>query len=467
MSPSQNSDFEGFERGPIKHGFENVLKARLSDALFFYNEDLKTDPKIFADRLEHVVFHEKLGSMKQKVERLQRLAPNSNRAAELCKLDLVTQMVGEFDELQGLAGAEYARKRGEPDNVVAAIREHYKPAGQSDSLPSEAAVELALADKMDSLVGFLGIGIKPSSSKDPFALRRLAVGIIRIVEYYAELQTVGTAQTEHRSNELSNSLWLSDLFAAAVEAYKQQGIALRENVASTFQNFLYERLFFYLLEQRGARQDIVKCAIESHKQKGRLDICGVFTMVNALEEFVVADFFDDTMTLWTRLNGFLGNKCILSPQKNCVDEQRIDEPANFQRLGIYPATERADGRRHVAQAPSCTQRTAQDEQRIDEPANFRWPGINVELFETDEERLVYDAVKKVVTEFERCNSSNKDTILSKFRLLGGLRPSFEAFFKAVQVNTDKKDIANNRLSLLALCLDLYRGVADLSPIAKR
>lgn len=177
----------------IAAGNAKVLSARLSDARFFWEEDQKLPLESRLETLKGVTFHAKLGTMYQRVERItvlaRELAPLvgadpalAERAARLCKADLATGMVGEFPELQGIMGGYYARAQGEPDAVADAVRDHYKPIGPSDSVPTDpVTVAVALADKLDTLVGFFAIDEKPTGSRDPFALRRAALGVIRIV----------------------------------------------------------------------------------------------------------------------------------------------------------------------------------------------------------------------------------------------------------------------------------------------
>ncbi|MFX4084112.1 glycine--tRNA ligase subunit beta [Sphingobium yanoikuyae] len=180
----------------IVAGNRKVLAARLSDARFFWQQDRKTPLAEQAKKLGRITFHEKLGTVADKVERVAKLAewlaregivPNcdpalARQAAELCKADLVTEMVGEFPELQGVMGGYYARAEGLPDAVADAIRDHYKPVGQGDDVPTApVTVAVSLADKLDTLRSFFGIDEKPTGSRDPFALRRAALGVIQIV----------------------------------------------------------------------------------------------------------------------------------------------------------------------------------------------------------------------------------------------------------------------------------------------
>ena len=181
----------------VVDGNRKVIAARLSDARFFWELDQKTTLAEHAKKLERITFHEKLGTVADKVDRVAKLAswlvfdakaPNGDhqltrQAAELCKADLVTEMVGEFPELQGLMGGYYAQKEGLPQEVADAIRDHYKPAGQGDDVPTApTTVGVALADRLDTLLSFFKVDILPTGSKDPFALRRAALGFLRLVQ---------------------------------------------------------------------------------------------------------------------------------------------------------------------------------------------------------------------------------------------------------------------------------------------
>src|ERR1700686_3753045 len=174
-------------------GNERVIRARLSDAKFFYESDLKTRLEDRLPKFENIVFHEKLGTQGERIKRIERLAAEiaplvgadvekATRAAHLAKADLLTEVVGEFPELQGLMGKYYALAQGEDASVAAASEEHYKPQGPADRVPSDpVSIAVALADKIDTLVGFWAIDEKPTGSKDPYALRRAALGVIRLI----------------------------------------------------------------------------------------------------------------------------------------------------------------------------------------------------------------------------------------------------------------------------------------------
>src|SRR6201987_3966050 len=177
----------------IVAGNERVIRARLSDARFFYQTDLKTRLEDRLPKFTDIIFHEKLGTQAERIERIEQLAAElaplvgadvkkAKRAALLCKADLLTEMVGEFPELQGTMGKYYAQEQGEDEAVAHASEDHYRPKGPDDLVPSDpVSITVALADKIDTLGGFWAIGEKPRGSKDPYALRRAALGVIRLI----------------------------------------------------------------------------------------------------------------------------------------------------------------------------------------------------------------------------------------------------------------------------------------------
>ena len=215
----------------MQKGYESVLRARLSDASFFYEEDLSQSFSERISGLKNIIFHADLGSVYQKVERLNFCAndPKVKQAALLCKNDLLTNMVGEFPELQGIMGEIYAKAQGVDSAVAAALKGYYQPQGANDACPlDDVSWELSLLDKVDSLVGFFGIGMKPSGSKDPYGLRRSALGIIGLMLH------------KNAPNNLLPYLQKS------VESYANQGITLKNNVIETVVSFITERLSAFL-----------------------------------------------------------------------------------------------------------------------------------------------------------------------------------------------------------------------------
>jgi glycyl-tRNA synthetase beta chain len=239
----------------IVAGNERVIRARLADAKFFYDTDLKTRLEDRLPQFKHIVFHEKLGTQWERIERIERLAAelapavgadveNTRRAAQLAKADLITEVVGEFPELQGVMGKYYALAQGEGASVAAACEEHYKPLGPSDRVPADPiSVAVALADKIDTLVGFWVNDEKPTGSKDPYALRRAALGVIRIV--------------------LTRNLELSPrgMFEMHVRRFRPEMSDTEiSNAGDSFVDFFDERLKVQLREQ-GARHDLVDAVL--------------------------------------------------------------------------------------------------------------------------------------------------------------------------------------------------------------
>ena len=256
----------------ITAGNERVVRARLSDAKFFWDTDRAVPLEDRLPKLDAIVFHEKLGTQGERIARIgamaQDLAPLlgadpalAARAARLAKADLVTEMVGEFPELQGLMGRKYAALQGEHDSVCAAIEEHYKPLGPSDRVPSDpVSIAVALADKLDTLVGFWAIGEKPTGSKDPYALRRAALGVIRLVL------------------DRSLRLRLLEQVGAADRGLAGRGGADAKELLA----FFADRLKVYLRDQ-GARHDLIDAVFAL---PGQDDLLMVVRRVEALQTFL-------------------------------------------------------------------------------------------------------------------------------------------------------------------------------------
>ncbi|MBT07425.1 MAG: glycine--tRNA ligase subunit beta [Rhodospirillaceae bacterium] len=261
----------------IVDGNERVLRARLHDAKFFWETDKAISLSDHGKGLSHITFHTKLGSVADKVVRLSVLAPkigrfvpgtdseSLQRAAALCKADLVTEMVGEFAELQGVMGKYYALAQGEPGPVAEAIGGHYAPLGPTMSCPTEPnCICLALADKIDTLVGMFTAGERPTGSKDPFALRRAALGIVRII----------------LENKVRVSL--SAMIAWSRETYIGQDIACGDKIGEVVLLFILDRLKVYLREM-GFRHDIVEAAFSV---PDNADLVRLQLRIEALHDFL-------------------------------------------------------------------------------------------------------------------------------------------------------------------------------------
>jgi len=260
----------------IVSGNERVIRPRLSDARFFYRTDLKTKLEDRLPKFEQIVFHEKLGTQGQRIARIERLAvelaplvgadvEKVRRAAKLCKADLLTEVVGEFPETQGLMGKYYALAQGEDASVAAACEEHYKPQGPNDRVPADpVSVAVALADKLDTLTGFWAIDEKPTGSKDPYALRRAALGVIRLAV----------------DNQLR--MRLSSVAKRAAAVFKDGGA---DAIASDLLAFFADRLKVQLRDQ-GARHDLVDAVFAL---EGQDDLLMIVRRVEALGKFLDAD----------------------------------------------------------------------------------------------------------------------------------------------------------------------------------
>jgi glycyl-tRNA synthetase beta chain len=261
----------------IVAGNERVIRARLSDAKFFYETDLKAKLEDRLPKFEQIVFHEKLGTQAARIKRIEALAAEiaplvgadvarATRAAHLAKADLLTEVVGEFPELQGLMGKYYAQAQGEDASVAAASEEHYKPQGPNDRVPTDpVSVAVALADKIDTLVGFWAIDEKPTGSKDPYALRRAALGVIRLIV----------------ENKLRLPIQKAANSAIAGLSVKSDTASLPSDLLS----FFADRLKVQLREQ-GARHDLVDAVFSLG---GQDDLLLVVRRVEALGTFLDSD----------------------------------------------------------------------------------------------------------------------------------------------------------------------------------
>jgi glycyl-tRNA synthetase beta chain len=262
-------------------GNERVIRARLSDAKFFYEADLKTKLEARLPKFEQIVFHEKLGTQAERIKRIELSAgemallvdadpEKAKRAARLAKADLLTEVVGEFPELQGLMGKYYALAQGEDAAVAAASEDHYKPQGPADRVPTNpVSVAVALADKIDTLVGFWAIDEKPTGSKDPYALRRAALGVIRIaIECGVDLYPRGLLEGPIRRIR-------TDLSDEAIS-----------NIGDSFQSFFEDRLTVQLRDQ-GKRHDLVEAVL--HLGGREVGLVSVVRRVEALGKFLDTD----------------------------------------------------------------------------------------------------------------------------------------------------------------------------------
>lgn len=319
----------------IVRGNERVLRARLSDAKFFWDQDRRQRLEERVPALADIVFHARLGSLADKVSRLETLAAELARAvpgadpdrvraaARLAKADLVTGMVGEFPELQGVMGRYYALAQGEPEEVADAVAAHYRPLGPGDACPTApASVSVALADKLDTLVGFFAIGERPTGSKDPFALRRAALGVIRLVV------------------ENGLRLRLLDVFAAAHALHRADGLAPGDEVAGQLLDFFADRLKV-VLRDRGVRHDLVDAVFALG---GEDDLVRLLARVDALREFLATEDGANLLTACRRASNIVRieeKKDGLSYQDEAPEASLLEQPEEKALFAALGEAERA------------------------------------------------------------------------------------------------------------------------------
>jgi glycyl-tRNA synthetase beta chain len=428
-------------------GNEKVIRARLSDAKFFWEQDLKKPLDEMAVSLGGITFHEKLGSQKERVERVAELAfqiagavdanpEDARRAAQLAKADLVSGMVGEFPELQGLMGRYYAEAAKAKPEIARAIELHYKPKGPNDTVPKASdgdavAIAVALADKLDTLVGFWAIGEKPTGSGDPYQLRRAALGVIRIVlendlrvPLFGVLRpaaiSANAALIAHDTVDRIREVWAlarkstdPRAIASLVEFAQLEG-KNRPDVQSTLQriddqcgdllSFFADRLKVHLRE-KGARHDLIDAVFSLG---GQDDLALIVKRVEALGEFLKSD---------DGANLLIGVR---------------------RAINIVRDEEKKDKKSYAGAA---------------DPA----------LLREREEKTLHAAIQKVKK--DTAAAINVENFAGAMRALAELRAPVDAFFDKVIVNADDAALRANRLALLSEIRAATLNVADFSKIA--
>jgi glycyl-tRNA synthetase beta chain len=402
----------------IVEGNEKVIRARLSDARFFWEQDLKRTLDEMALALEGITFHEKLGSQKDRVERVAELAfqiagavdavpEDARRAAQLAKADLVSGMVGEFPELQGLMGRYYAEKAPIKPEIARAIELHYKPKGPSDTVPlasdgDATAIAVALADKLDTLVGFWAIGEKPTGSGDPYQLRRAALGVIRIVlenDLRVSLtKKFGIAQAQYKAQ----NRWPKTIGKPGET--DDQVLARAYDAAAGLLDFFADRLKVHLREQ-GMRHDLIDAVFALG---GQDDLALIVKRVEALDAFLKTD---DGANL---LAGVKRASNILTIEEK-KDKTSYTSDYEFKRL---------EAKAEVALAAAI-------------------------------ESVKQDTVAAI----------NVENFTGAMNALAELRKPVDDFFDQVTVNADNPELRKNRLHLLSQIRAATLGVADFSKIA--
>ncbi|KGJ06760.1 glycyl-tRNA synthetase beta chain [Paracoccus halophilus] len=434
----------------ILAGNQRVLAARLSDAAFFFENDLreaKAGMKAWAEGLKSVTFHNKLGSQADRIARIAALAreiaplvdadrDQAEEAARLAKLDLRSAMVGEFPELQGIMGRYYALEAGKAPAIADAARDHYSPLGPSDEVPTApVSVAVALADKIDTLTGFWAIDEKPTGSKDPFALRRAALGVIRLVlgnncklslekmmMKPVAAHVVGQAVRENAALKYAQLIPHADDLGVRVAALNLEAEALKiaiaqiesahddgnlsdrsVSLASDLLTFLHDRLKVHLRDQ-GIRHDIIDAVLA---QPGNDDLVQVVNRATALNDMLQTE----------------------------------------------------DGRNLTQGLKRAGNILAQAEEKDGVEYSF---GADEKFAETDQERALFKALDTAEPAIRKAMA--QEDFPAAMQAIAALRTPIDAFFEAVQVNTDNQILRRNRLNLLSRIREAGRQIADFTRI---
>jgi glycyl-tRNA synthetase beta chain len=443
----------------IVAGNERVIRARLSDAKFFYESDRKTNLEDRLPKFETILFHEKLGTQAQRIARIQEVAAEIapsvganvekvRRAAKLAKADLLTEIVGEFPELQGVMGTHYAHKQGEDGEVAFAIEQHYQPKGPDDIVPGlPVSIAVALADRIDTLVGFWAVDEKPTGSKDPYALRRAALGAIRLIVnnevrlalnalvrfaydtyvnvwegtnrfgaewtkrfgdgFQSQIQPKVTDETESNADwkyRVVTKAWTGgNNWALTPGDLTVTPFAKRHEVVRDLLPFFADRLKVQLREQ-GARHDLVDAVFAL---EGQDDLLMIVRRVEALGKFLDTD----------------DGKNLLAGTKRASNILSIEEK--------------------------------RDKRIFDGPPDPALYGLK-------EEKALAIAIDQVKTEASAAVA--KEDFAGAMSVMAKLRPAVDAFFDKVKVNDDDLKVRENRLKLLNEIRSATRAVADFSRI---
>ncbi|WP_374599717.1 glycine--tRNA ligase subunit beta [Brevundimonas sp.] len=427
-------------------GNSRVLSARLNDARFFWDEDLKVGFDVWNDKLKGVTFHAKLGTLHDRVERIAALAreiaplvgadpDQAEAAARLAKADLASGMVGEFPELQGVMGGYYARAFGHPDAVADAIRDHYKPQGPADTVPTAPlTVAVALADKLDTLVGFFAIDEKPTGSKDPFALRRAALGVIRLV------------LENNLSLSLNAVLWRQEL-RAQVSAMRVKLAAPRrasmDDIVDMPPNVL-EKL----------RAELKR--LEANVQWLRNDTEDpLLPLENYPDEAGLKVFFADRLKVLLRDQGKRHD--LVDAVFALGDDDLVRIVRRVEALDGFLSTD--DGANLLAGYKRASNILRAEAKKGDVPTGMVQTGLPGQ---PEEEVALAFAVGAAGTAVDAALET--EDFAAAMTALAGLRGPVDAFFDKVLVNSDVAEERDNRLKLLGQVRDVMGRVADFGQV---
>lgn len=390
-------------KGIIRAGHKRVLRARFADARFFWETDQKCRLADYLPKLERVTYESRLGSYRDKVERVRTIArwlteqwfnlgmhqahvAEADRAAELAKCDLATEMVREFTELQGIVGGLYARAQGEPDEVADAVYDHYRPVGLEDPIPRNlTGCAVALADKLDSVVGCLAVGIVPTGSSDPYALRRASLGIVKIIL--------------EKKLPVSFSLAIGAAAKALVTLKPKRGVTPDQEAKVL--EFILDRARFVFREREHFAYD---------------EVAAVFRA---------------------------GADDLVDVQKRLLALRAIRKSKNFEPLAVsFKRTRKILEKAGVASAENRQ--------------------VKEELFESAAERELHRSVRDAASKVQSLKRGGK--YQEALEAIAGLRGAVDKFFDGVMVMAEKEAVRNNRLALLSELLREFTTIADFSEI---
>jgi len=498
-------------------GNERVIRARLSDAMFFYESDLKTKLENRLPKFDHIVFHEKLGNEGDHIERIERLAveiaplvgadiEKTRRAAQLAKADRLSEVVGEFPELQGLMGRYYARAQGEDPSVAAAIEEHYKPQGPKDRVPTDpVSVSVALADKIDTLVGFWAIDEKPTGSKDPYALRRAALGVIRLVLTNELKVPMGDVISKALTLALYFCFYPNRRLIQLAEIYDPQDfVGPAKWLQPQYMLFLNSDGFIETNRERIEMHqisdpDLTVDEQESDEYSKRLEVYGEFKRrLERLDVVAVPFMFEGAPPIDANALSTAGNALRQLAQepfvsralKNFSDDlvsffadrlkvQLRDQGARHDLVDAVFALEGQDDLLMVVRRVEALgkfldsddgknllagTKRASNILAIEEKKDKRsFDGApNPALYSLAEEKTLAKAIDQVKAEAGAAVA--KEDFAAAMSAMAKLRPAVDAFFDKVKVNDDDPKVRENRLKLLNEIRAATRAVADFSKI---
>jgi glycyl-tRNA synthetase beta chain len=443
----------------ILAGNQKVLAARLSDAKFFWENDLRIVRERglegMAEGLRDVTFHNKLGSQADRVARIAALAREiaplvgakpdlAAEAARVAKADLQSEMVGEFPELQGVMGRYYAQAAGLSPEIAAACEEHYKPLGPSDAVPSApVSVAVALADKIDTLTGFWAIDEKPTGSKDPYALRRAALGVIRLV--------LGNGLRQRLLSFFmrAESAVREDIRNAELKAANLAKARLEEDFAHEGGKAHFDEARIEQLEEREA--ELKKLFVKSAKE---LDV--THRMASVLPADLLA-FLHDRLKVHLRDEGLrhdVIDACLAMPGND--DLTLLVHRA--RALGAFLKTDDGENLLQGFKRANNILRQAEEKDGVE----YSY-GADVKFAETDEERALFVALDQAEPQITQALEA--EDFAAAMAAMARLRAPIDAFFDAVQVNVDNAVIRRNRLNLLSRIRTICLQAADLTKVA--